>query len=31
VPHEKVKLPKSQKKGKYVEPKHPYNYVPEKY
>jgi len=31
VPHEKVKLPKTQSKGKYVEPKHPYNYVPEKY
>ena len=31
VPHEKVKLPNSQKKGKYVEPKHPYNHVPEKY
>jgi len=31
VPHEKVKLPRPQSKGKYVEPKHPYNYVPEKY
>ena len=31
VPHKKVKLPKPQLKGKYVEPKHPYNYVPEKY
>jgi polyphosphate kinase len=31
VPHEKVKLPHSQKKGKYVESKHPINYVPEKY
>ncbi len=31
VPHKKVKLPPAQKKGKYVESKHPYNYVPEKY
>jgi polyphosphate kinase 2 len=31
VPHKKVKLPNPQSKGKYVEPKHPYNYVPEKY
>jgi polyphosphate kinase len=31
VPHEKVKLPKPQKKGKYVEPDYPYNRVPEKY
>jgi polyphosphate kinase 2 len=31
VPHKKVVLPKAQKKGKYVESKHPYNYVPEKY
>lgn len=31
VPHEKVKLPQSQKKGKYVESKHPINYVPEKH
>jgi polyphosphate kinase len=31
VPHEKVKLPKPQKKGKYVEPKHSTKHVPEKY
>jgi polyphosphate kinase len=31
VPHTKVKLPKSQRKGSYVEPEHPYKYVPEKY
>ena len=31
VPHEKVKLPKRQKKGKYVEPNYPYNRIPEKY
>ena len=31
VPHEKVKLPKPQKKGKYVEPDYPYRRVPEKY
>jgi polyphosphate kinase len=29
VPHEKVKLPKPQKKGKYVEPNYPYRRVPE--
>jgi polyphosphate kinase 2 len=31
VPHEKVKLPKRQKRGDYVEPDYPYHYVPEKY
>jgi len=31
VPHEKVKLPKPQSKGKYVEPKYPYHFVPEKF
>ena len=29
VPHEKVKLPKPQKKGKYNEPEYPYRRVPE--
>jgi polyphosphate kinase len=31
VPHEKVKLPKRQKPGDYVEPDYPYHYVPAKY
>jgi polyphosphate kinase 2 len=31
VPHEKVKLPKRQSKGDYVEPDYPYHRVPEKY
>lgn len=31
VPHEKVKLKKAQKKGKYTEPDYPYRRVPEKY
>jgi len=31
VPHEKVKLPKRQKPGGYVEPDYPYHYVPAKY
>jgi polyphosphate kinase len=31
VPHDEVKLPKRQAKGKYVEPDYPYRYVPEKY
>jgi polyphosphate kinase 2 len=31
VPHEKVKLPKRQKPGDYVEPDYPYHYVPMKY
>jgi len=31
VPHEKVKLPKRQKPGDYVEPDYPYHYVPSKY
>jgi polyphosphate kinase 2 len=31
VPHEKVKLPKRQERGDYVEPNYPYRRVPEKY
>ncbi len=31
VPHEKVKLPKRQKPGDYVEPDYPYHFVPAKY
>ncbi len=31
VPHEKVKLPKRQSKGDYVEPDHPFRWIPEKY
>jgi polyphosphate kinase 2 len=31
VPHEKVKLPKRQPKGDYVEPNHPFHWIPEKY
>jgi len=31
VPHEKVKLPKRQRQGNYVEPQYSYRYVPEKY
>jgi polyphosphate kinase len=31
VPHEKIKFPKKQSKGKYVEPDYPYKRVPEKY
>ena len=31
VPHEKVKLPKRQKPGDYVEPDYPYHYIPAKY
>jgi polyphosphate kinase 2 len=31
VPHEKVKLPKRQKPGDYVDPDYPYHYVPAKY
>jgi polyphosphate kinase 2 len=31
VPHEKVKLPKRQKSGNYVEPDYPYHYVPAKF
>jgi polyphosphate kinase 2 len=31
VPHEKVKMPKRQKPGDYVEPDYPYHYVPAKY
>jgi polyphosphate kinase 2 len=31
VPHQKVRLPKRQSKGKYVEPDYPYRFVPEKY
>jgi polyphosphate kinase 2 len=31
VPHEKVKLPKRQKPGDYVEPDYPYHHVPSKY
>ena len=31
VPHDKVKLPKRQKPGDYVEPDYPYHYVPAKY
>jgi polyphosphate kinase 2 len=31
VPHDKVKLPKRQKPGDYVEPDYPFRYVPAKY
>lgn len=31
VPHQKVKLPKRQPKGDYVEPDHPFRLIPEKY
>ena len=31
VPHEKIKFPKKQSKGNYVEPDYPYKRVPEKY
>jgi len=31
VPHEKVKLPKRQPKGDYVEPDYPFRWIPEKY
>ena len=31
VPHEKVKLPKRQPKGDYVEPDYPFRRIPEKY
>jgi polyphosphate kinase 2 len=31
VPHEKVKLPKRQPKGDYVEPDYPFRWVPEKH
>jgi polyphosphate kinase 2 len=31
VPREKVKLPKRQPKGDYVEPDHPFRWIPEKY
>jgi polyphosphate kinase 2 len=31
VPHEKVKLPKRQAKGDYVEPDYPFRRIPEKY
>jgi len=31
IPREKVKLPKRQPKGDYVEPDHPFRWVPEKY
>jgi polyphosphate kinase len=31
VPHEKVTLPKRQPKGDYVESKHPFRHIPEKY
>jgi polyphosphate kinase 2 len=31
VPHDKVKLPKRQKPGDYVEPDYPYHYVPAKF
>ena len=31
VKHEKVKLPKRQLKGDYVEPDHPFRRIPEKY
>ena len=31
VPHEKVKLPKRQKPGDYVEPDYPFRWIPEKY
>ncbi|MNT58793.1 Polyphosphate kinase 2 [compost metagenome] len=31
MPHEKIKLPKRQKPKGYVEPDHPFRYVPEKF
>ncbi|HQR60668.1 MAG TPA: polyphosphate kinase 2, partial [Methylophilaceae bacterium] len=31
APREKVKLPKRQKPGDYVEPNYPYKFVPEKF
>jgi polyphosphate kinase 2 len=31
VPHERVKIMKPQKKGKYVEPDYPYRVIPQKY
>ena len=31
VPHDKVKLPKRQERGDYVEPNYPYRRVPNKY
>ena len=31
VPHEKVKLPKRQKPGDYVEPDYPFRWIPEKF
>jgi polyphosphate kinase 2 len=31
VPHEKIKFPKKQSKGKYIEPDYPYKRVPAKY
>ena len=31
IPREKVKLPKRQSKGDYVEPDHPFRWIPEKY
>lgn len=31
VPHEKVKLPKRQPRGDYVEPDYPFRWIPEKY
>ena len=31
VPYDKVKLPKRQKPGSYVEPDYPFHYVPQKY
>ncbi|MCB0206446.1 MAG: polyphosphate kinase 2, partial [Anaerolineae bacterium] len=31
VPYEKVKLPKRQPKGDYVEPDHPFRWIPELY
>jgi hypothetical protein len=31
VPHEKLKFPKKQSKGKYIEPDYPYKRVPAKY
>jgi polyphosphate kinase 2 (PPK2 family) len=31
VPHEEIKFPKRQEKGKYVEPNYPYRVVPQKF
>jgi polyphosphate kinase len=31
VPHDKVKLPKRQKPGDYVEPDYPFHWIPEKH